>query len=770
MKQFLFVFVVLIVFWACQKPKNKDAAAMVERIPEVEALLAKMTLEEKVGQMAQVTLDVITVGANEFHSAEPLQLDMELVRKALVEYHVGSILNTANNRARTVETWHEVISQLQEVATKETRLGIPIIYGVDAIHGTTYTAGATFFPQQIGQAATFNRQLVRKGGEITAYETRASGIPWNFSPVLDMGRDPRFPRMWETFGEDVYLTSQLGIELVKGYEGDNNDISDATRVASCLKHYLGYSVPVSGKDRTPALIPEIELRERHLPAFKAAIDAGAHTVMVNSGIINGVPVHASYELLTKLLKEELGFTGLVVTDWKDIENLHERDKVAQSQKEAVKLAINAGIDMSMIPYNFDFCNYLVELVNEGEVSISRIDDAVRRVLNVKFKLGLFERPVTHYNDYPLFGSEEFEQAAYQTAAESVTLLKNEGSVLPLKKNAKVLVTGPNANSMRALNGGWSYSWQGEKVHEFSQAYSTILNAIEDKIGKGNVVFHEGVRYNNDARYWVDEVVDIQAAVKAAAGVDYIILALGENSYCEKPGDLHDLSLSENQIALAKALAKTGKPMILVLNEGRPRIIRTIEPDVKAVLQSYLPGNFGGLAVADILFGDVNPSGKLPYTYPLFVNSLVTYDHKPSEHQARMVGVYDYESDFAIQYPFGFGLSYTTFEYSNLTLSSDKLQKNGKLEISVKVKNTGNMEGKETVLLYTSDLFASVTPDVKRLRGFEKINLKPGKEQTVSFSLTPEDVSFINAQNKRVTEPGEFVVRIAELKAEFTYVE
>lgn len=770
MKQFVFVFALMIVFWACQTPKTKDAAAMVERIPEVEALLAKMTLEEKVGQMAQVTLDVITVGANQFHSAEPLQLDLELVRKALVEYHVGSILNTANNRARTVETWHEVISQLQEVATKETRLGIPIIYGVDAIHGTTYTAGATFFPQQIGQAATFNRQLVRKGGEITAYETRASGIPWNFSPVLDMGRDPRFPRMWETFGEDVYLTSQLGIELVKGYEGDHNDISDPTRVASCLKHYLGYSVPVSGKDRTPALIPEIELRERHLPAFKAAIDAGAHTVMVNSGIINGVPVHASYELLTKLLKEELGFTGLVVTDWKDIENLHERDKVAQTQKEAVKLAINAGIDMSMIPYNFDFCNYLVELVNEGEVPISRIDDAVRRVLNVKFKLGLFERPVTHYNDYPLFGSEEFEQAAYQTAAESVTLLKNEGSILPLKKNVKVLVTGPNANSMRALNGGWSYSWQGEKVHEFSQAYSTILKAIEDKIGKGSVVFHEGVRYNNDARYWVDEVVDIQAAVKAASGVDYIIMALGENSYCEKPGDLHDLSLSENQIALVKALAKTGKPMILVLNEGRPRIIRTIEPDVKAVLQSYLPGNFGGLAVADILFGDVNPSGKLPYTYPLFVNSLVTYDHKPSEHQARMVGVYDYESDFAIQYPFGFGLSYTTFEYSNLTLSSDKLQKNGKLEISVKVKNTGNMEGKETVLLYTSDLFASVTPDVKRLRGFEKINLKPGEEQTVSFRLTPEDVSFINAQNKRVTEPGEFVVRIADLKTEFTYVE
>lgn len=770
MKQFLIGLAFITALWGCQSQRNKDAASMVERIPKVEALLSQMTLEEKVGQMAQVTIDVITVGANQFHSVEPLQLDIDKVRTALIDYKVGSILNTANNRARTLETWHEIINQLQEVAIKETRLGIPIIYGVDAIHGTTYTAGATFFPQQIGQAATWNRSLVRKGGEITAYETRASNIPWNFSPVLDMGRDPRFPRMWETFGEDVYLTSQMGIEIVKGYEGENNDISDPTKVAACLKHYLGYSVPVSGKDRTPALIPEIELRERHLPAFKAAIDAGAHTVMVNSGLINGVPVHASYEMLTTLLKEELGFTGLVVTDWKDIENLHDRDRIASTQKEAVKLAINAGIDMSMIPYNFDFCTYLVELVNEGEVTMSRIDDAVRRVLNVKHKLGLFERPVTDYRDYPLFGSREFEDAAYQTAAESVTLLKNEENILPLKKNARVLVTGPNANSMRSLNGGWSYSWQGEKVEEFAQAYSTILKAIELKIGKQNVVFHEGVRYNNAARYWVDEAYDIAGAVKAASGVDYIILALGENSYCEKPGDLHDLSLSENQVALAKALAKTGKPMILVLNEGRPRIIRTIEPDMKAILQSYLPGNFGGLAIADILFGDVNPSGKLPYTYPLFVNSLVTYDHKPSEHQARMVGVYDYESDFAVQYPFGFGLSYTTFEYSDLTLSAESLSKTGTLDVNVKVKNSGNVEGKEVVQLYTTDLFASITPDVKRLRRFEKINLKPGEEQEISFTLTPEDVSFINAQNKRITESGEFEVSIAGLSAVFSYTE
>lgn len=757
------------ILFGCSAPKKNDAASMVERIPEVEKLLAQMTLEEKVGQMAQVTLDVITVGANAYVSDEPARLDMELVRKALVEYHVGSILNTANNRARTPETWHTIISQLQDVAMNETRLGIPIIYGVDAIHGTTYTAGATFFPQQIGQAATWNRELVRRGGEITAYETRASSIPWNFSPVLDMGRDPRFPRMWETFGEDVYLASVLGVELVKGYEGDDNNISDPTRVASCLKHFLGYGTPVSGKDRTPALIPEIELRERHLPPFEAAIKAGAHTVMINSGLINGIPVHASYEMLTKLLKEELGFTGLVVTDWADIENLHNRDRVASTQKEAVKMAINAGIDMSMIPYNFDFCDYLVELVNEGEVSMARIDDAVRRVLNTKYKLGLFERPVTHYQDYPLFGSEEFEAAAYRTAQESITLLKNEGNILPLPKNARVLVAGPNANSMRTLNGGWTYSWQGEKVHEFADGYATILDAVKAKVGERNVTFREGVRYVDGASYWVDEAYDIAGAVRAAAGVDYIILALGENSYTEKPGDLHDLILSDNQLELATALAKTGKPVVLVLNQGRPRLIRTIEPLMKGVINAYLPGNFGGLAVADVIFGDFNPSGKLPFTYPLYANSLVTYDHKPSEHQAKMAGMYDYESDFAIQYPFGFGLSYTTFEYSDLQLNATTLRPNGSVEVSVKVKNSGDREGMEVVQLYTSDLYASITPDVKRLRGFDKINLKPGEEKTVRFTLTPEDVSFINADNKRVTEPGDFDVIIGDLTARFTYV-
>ncbi len=755
---------------SCTTTKQKDVSAMVERIPDVEKILSQMTLEEKVGQMAQVTLDVITVGENQYVSDEPLQLDKELVRKALLEYHLGSILNTANSRARTPEVWYEIISQLQQFAMEETRLGIPILYGIDAIHGATYTDGATFFPQQIGQAATWNRDLVCRAAEITAYETRASCIPWNFSPVLDMGRDPRFPRMWETFGEDAYLTSEMGVQVIKGYEGKHNEVSDPTRVASCLKHYVGYGTPLSGKDRTPALIPEIELRERHLPPFEAALGAGAHSVMINSGLVNGVPVHASYELITDMLKRELAFTGVVLTDWADISNLHKRDKVAKSQKEAVKIAINAGIDMAMIPYNFEFCDHLIELVNEGEVPMSRIDDAVRRVLNLKYKLGLFETPLTNYADYPDFGSDTFINAAYQTAQESMTLLKNEGNILPLPKDAKVLVSGPNANSMRTLNGGWTYSWQGEKVPEFTDEHSTILQAIQDKIGKNKVVFKEGVRYINEGKYWEDEAFDIPGAVNAAAQVDYVVLALGENSYTEKPGDLHDLSLSDKQLALAEALVATGKPIILILNQGRPRLIRSIEQDMQGIIQAYLPGNFGGLAVADVLFGDVNPSGKLPFTYPLYANSLLTYDHKPSEHQDKMAGMYDYESDFAIQYPFGFGLSYTDFAYEDLLLNSGELKGDDSLKISVTVKNTGNRSGKEVVQLFTSDHYATITPDVQRLRRFEKIELAPGESKTLHFSLLAADLSFINAQHKRVTESGEFTIRIGGLEQDFVYKE
>jgi len=760
-KNWFSIWLISVLIYSCSLPEENNISDKVELFPEVEKLISQMTIEEKVGQMAQLTIDVLTQGDDAQSTSEPLSLDAEMVHRALVEYGVGSVLNTPGNRARTLEEWHMIISQLQDVAVNKSRLGIPILYGIDAIHGTTYTLGGTFFPQQIGQAASWNRSLVRRGAEITAYETRASGIPWNFSPVLDMGRDPRFARMWETFGEDVYLTSQLGVELVKGYEGDSNVISDVNHVAACLKHFLGYGTSESGKDRTPALIPDIELRERHL--------AGAHSIMVNSGLINGMPVHASYKLLTELLKQELGFRGLVVTDWADINNLYYRDRIAKDEKEAVMLAINAGVDMAMIPYSLDFCDYLVELVNEGKVSMSRIDDAVRRILNTKYKLGLFETPVTNYKDYPLFGSKEFIQDAYVLAQESMTLLKNEDAILPLSKDARILVAGPNANSMRCLNGGWSYTWQGSNIDEFSSSYSTVLDAITAKVRAGHVIFKEGVRYNNEGKYWEDEAYDIEGAVKAASSVDYIVLVLGENSYTEKPGDLHDLVISENQISLANALAATGKPVILVLNEGRPRIIRTIEPLMKGIIHSYLPGNFGGLAVADVLFGDVNPSGKLPFTYPLYSNSLVTYDHKPSEHQVKMAGVYDYESDFAIQYEFGYGLSYTSFEYSDLSLSSSKLSKGGSLEVKVKVRNSGDIEGKEVVQLYTSDLFASITPDVRRLRAFEKINLEPGEEKNLTFTLIPKDLSFINEDNERVVEVGEFEVQVADLKAKFSYV-
>ncbi|MEQ9286352.1 MAG: glycoside hydrolase family 3 N-terminal domain-containing protein [Cyclobacteriaceae bacterium] len=737
---------------------------------KVEALLDQMTVQEKVGQMAQLTLDVITKGETKFVSDEPLFLDDSLVEKALGKYHVGSILNTANNRARSRDKWAEVIGQIQDFVKNNTRLHIPVIYGIDAIHGTTYTEGATMFPQQIGQAATFNRSLVLKAAAVTAYETRASSIPWNFSPVLDLGRDPRFPRFWETFGEDVYLTTEMGRMVIEGYEGVNNDISSPTKVASCLKHFLGYSIPLSGKDRTPAYIPEIELRERHLPAFEAAIEAGAHSVMINSGIINGIPVHGNYNILTKLLKQKLNFQGVVITDWNDINNLHSRDRVASSPKEAVKMAINAGIDMSMIPYDFEFCDYLIELVEEGEVSLSRIDDAVKRILTMKYQLGLFKNPIPGQENYSEFGSKKYENIAYQTASESITLLKNKNNILPLKKGGKILVTGPNANSMRALNGAWTYSWQGEKVEEYAQEYNTILEAIRIKNDSVNVLYEPGVAYKENGKYWEENVIDFDKVVEAAAKVDYILLCLGENSYTEKPGDLHDLELSKHQIDLAKVLVETGKPIILVLNQGRPRLIQSIEFDMSGVLNLYLPGNFGGDALADILFGDVNPSGKLPFTYPMFANTLVNYDHKPSEEQDKMEGVYDYESDFAIQYPFGHGLSYSEFEYTNLNINKTSISVSEEIKISVEVKNISSRPGKEVVQLFVSDLYASITPDVMRLRRFDKIELKPGESKIVEFQLQARDLAFVGNDLKWRVEKGEYQAKTGNLEREFSISE
>jgi beta-glucosidase len=737
---------------------------------KVESMLKKMTLEEKVGQMAQVTLDVIGKGGNRYSSDEPFTLDQKEMEKALVQYKLGSVLNTSNNKARTPQVWYDIISKIQQVAMKQNKNGIPVLYGIDAIHGETYTAGATMFPQQIGQAATFNRSLVRKGAEITAYETRASSIPWAFSPLLDLGADPRFPRQWESYGEDPYVVTQMGIQAVKGLEGENNDVGNPYHVASSIKHFLGYQVTISGKDRTPAFISDQALREYHLPQFKAAIDAGAKTIMINSGIINGVPVHANYKLLTKLLKEELGFKGLAVTDWGDIENLYQRDRVAKDNKDAVRIAINAGIDMSMVAYNYEpFCDDLIALVKEGKVKMERIDDAVRRILLVKYELNLFNKPTTNPKDYPKFGSKEFEQASYLTAAESITLLKNTANALPLDKGLKILVTGPNANSMRTLNGAWTYSWQGEKVEEFAAKYNTIFEALQQKAGKENVSYVPGVSYKMDGKYFEEYADQLDEAVAAAKNADVVVLCLGENSYTETPGNLSDLYLSDLQTELAQKLAATGKKIILVLNEGRPRIISKFEKKMSAVVQSYLPGNFGGDAIADVLLGTVNPSGKLPYTYPQFPNALFTYYHKPSESRSTTEGVYNYDADYNPQYVFGSGLSYTTFKYSPIKLSTATLSKGETLTVTVEVTNTGKMAGKESVLLFTSDLVATlISPDAKRLRGFEKIDLKAGETKTVTFKITADDLGFIDQDGKKITEDGEFSIQTADQKINFNY--
>lgn len=731
---------------------------------KVNALLKQMTLEEKVGQMCQLTLNSIGEGPDIFTSVEPYRVDDGRIKRAIVDYKVGSILNTSNNRALSLEQWHQVAVRIHEEAMK-TRMKIPVIFGIDAIHGVNYTQGSTLFPQELAMAATWNRDLVQKGAAITSYEMRASSIPWNFSPVLDLGLDPRWPRFWETFGEDPYLTSEMGVQMIKGYQGAQNNVAAFDKGAACLKHFLGYSVPVSGKDRTPALIPENYLREYHLPSFKAAIEQGAKTLMVNSGIINGESVHASHRILTDLLKKELKFKGVVVTDWADIENLCKRDRIAATPKEAVKLSVNAGIDMSMVPYSVDFCDYLIQLVKEGEVKMDRIDDAVSRILKLKYELGLFEKPITDYREYTQFGSKEFEKSSYSAACEAITLLKNE-NVLPLSKGVKVLVTGPNANSMRTLNGGWSYSWQGEKTEEFAQKYNTILEAVTSKFGKENVLYEAGVEYNMRGVYHEEIMGDFNAVQQKAAQADYIVACIGENSYTEKPGDLQDLYLSENQENLVRELAKSGKPIILILNEGRPRIISRIERLVKGVVMAYLPGNFGGDALADVLNGDVNPSGKLPFTYPAYPNSLIAYHHKPAEEQKKSEGAYDYNGEFTPQYPFGFGLSYTSFTYSQLALSSKAMGKDGSLEVTVKVKNSGIREGMEVVKLFVSDVVASLTPDVKRLRGFQKIALKPGEEKLVTFRLAPSDLKFVDLSNRSVAEKGEFVVEVANLSTSF----
>jgi len=728
---------------------------------KIDDLIKRMTLEEKVGQMTQLAIGMIVSGRDQDVKIDPAKLE-----KAIVKYGVGSILNVSD-QALTVDKWHEIIGQIQESAVKKTRLGIPMIYGIDSIHGANYVQGATLFPQEIGMAATWNPELMKRASEITAIETRAAGIPWSFSPVLDLGRSPLWPRFWETFGEDPYLAKVMGVAFVRGLEG--TDVSSQSQVATSLKHYMGYSFPLTGRDRTPAWIPENYLREYFLPTFDAAVKAGARTIMVNSGEINGVPGHINKHILTDILRTELGFKGFVVSDWEDIKKLVTTWHIAATEKEATRLAVLAGIDMSMVPNDYSFADHLVALVKEGAVPQSRIDEAVRRILLVKFELGLFDKPMPDASLKSKFALPEYREVSLQAARESITLLKNTNNILPLAKTAKVLVTGPTADSLVSMNNGWTYVWQGSEESLYPKDRHTIRQAVEAKIGAGNVTFVQGTRItraagpSNSTPTDQEEEVDIAAAVRAAQNVDIIVLALGEGSYCETPGNITDLTIGEPQIKLAEALKATGKPIVLVLVEGRPRIINHIADNVNAILMAYNPSHEGGTAIADILFGDVNPSGKLPFTYPRTPNGLINYDHKPFETENTAFG----NMAFNPQFQFGEGLSYTTFKYSDLRLGKQTMAANEELPVSVTVTNSGQRAGKEAVLVYVSDLAASISPPGKRLRRFAKITLQPGEKRTLTFKLRNEDLSFINADNKRVAEPGEFELKIGGLTQKFT---
>ena len=729
---------------------------------KIEALLKRMTLEEKVGQMTQLTMSMIVSGTDQNIQVDPAKLE-----KAIVKYGVGSILNVAD-QALTVDRWHEVIGQIQNAATKKTRLGIPVIYGIDSIHGANYVQGATLFPQEIGMAATWNPELMKRAAEIAAVETRAAGIPWSFSPVLDLGRQPLWPRFWETFGEDPYLAKVMGVAFVRGLEG--SDVASQDSVASSLKHYMGYSFPLTGRDRTPAWIPENYLREYFLPTFDGAVKAGARTVMINSGEINGVPGHINHHILTDILRGELGFKGFVVSDWEDIKKLVTIWRVAANEKEATRMAIMAGIDMSMVPTDYSFSDHLIALVKEGAVPQSRIDEAVRRILRVKYELGLFENPGPNPALKSKFGLPESRQVSLQAAQESMTLLKNTGNILPLSKTTKVLVTGPTSDSIISLNNGWSFVWQGSEESLYPKDRHTVRRAIEAKIGPGNLTFVQGTRItrpagspSNSTPTDKEEEVDISAAVRAAQNVDVVVLCLGEGSYCETPGNITDLNLGEPQLKLAEAILSTGKPVVMVLVEGRPRIINRIADSAKAILLAYNPGNEGGTAIADVLFGDVNPSGKLPFTYPRTPNGLINYDHKPFETENTAFG----NLAFKPQFQFGDGMSYTTFVYSDLRLGKNTISANDELPVSVTITNSGQRAGKEAVLVFVSDLVASISPPNRRLRRFAKVNIEPGQSRTLTFKLRRDDLSFIGADNKPVVEPGEFDVNIGGLTQRFT---
>ena len=726
---------------------------------QVEQTLKKLTLEEKIGQMMELVTDLF--GANDKNGV--FYIDEHKTDSILSRYKIGSILNAPNTCAPTAKQWEKYISQIQKISMK--RIGIPCVFGLDQNHGSTYTQDGTLFPQNINVAATFNREIARRSAEATAYETRAVSVPWTYSPTVDLGRDARWPRIWENFGEDCYLSSEMGKAMVYGFQGEDPNNIDQYHIATSMKHFMGYGVPWTGKDRTPAYISPADLREKHFAPFLAGLQAGALTVMVNSASVNGMPMHANKDILTGWLKEETGWDGVLITDWADINNLYTREMVAKDKKDALRIAINAGIDMIMEPYSCDACGYLVELVKEGKIPMSRIDDACRRVLRMKYRLDLFKNPTQKLKNYPKFGGEEFAKLALEGATESMVLLKNEGNILPLQHGKKILLTGPNANQMRCLDGGWSYTWQGHRADEFAGKYNTIYEAFCNEYGKENVILNQGVTYNEKGKYWEENEPQIQGAVDAAKNVDVIVACIGENSYTETPGNLTDLWLSENQRNLVKELAKTGKPVVLVLNEGRPRLIADIEPLAQGIIDILIPGNMGGDALANLVSGKSNFSGKMPYTYPKEINSLANYDFKKSEEVGTMEGAYDYNAKITQQWGFGYGLSYTSYKYSNLKVSQSDFRHGDIIKVSVDVKNTGKVAGKESVLLFGSDLIASMVPDGRRLRAFDKIELQPGETKTVTFELKADDLAFVDWNGKWRLEEGDFKLMIADQSAD-----
>lgn len=725
---------------------------------KVDQTLKKLTLEEKVGQMMEIVIDLL--GGNDKNGV--FYIDEHKADSIFSHYKVGSILNAPNTCAPTAKQWEKYMAQIQKLSMK--RMGVPCIFGLDQNHGSTYTQGGTLFPQNINVAATFNREIARRSAEATAYETRAVSVPWTYSPTVDLGRDARWPRIWENFGEDCYLSSEMGKAMVYGFQGEDPNHIDQYHIATSMKHFMGYGVPWTGKDRTPAYISPADLREKHFAPFLAGIEAGALSVMVNSASVNGMPMHANKEILTHWLKEQTGWDGVLITDWADVNNLYTREMVAKDKKDALRIAINAGIDMVMEPYSCDACGYIIELVNEGKIPMSRIDDACRRVLRMKYRLGLFEHPTQKLKNYPLFGGEQFAQLALEGATESMVLLKNNNNILPLQKGKKILLTGPNANQMRCLDGGWSYTWQGHRTDEFAGKYNTIYEALCNEYGKENIVLNQGVTYNEAGKYWEENEPQIAAAVEAAKHVDVVVACIGENSYTETPGNLTDLWLSENQRNLVKALATTGKPIILVLNEGRPRLIADIEPLAQGVVDILIPGNYGGDALAQLLSGKANFSGKMPYTYPKEINSLANYDFKKSEEVGTMEGAYDYNAKITQQWGFGQGLSYTTYQYSNLKVDKVTFAHDDVIRVSVEVKNTGKVAGKESVLLFSSDLMASMVPDGRRLRAFDKVALQPGESKTVTFDLKANDLAFVGWDGKWILEEGDFKLMVADQQA------